>query len=167
MSDWLVDWQILEAMERDALVITNFSLGQLQGHSYDVRLGNQLVDPATDEMWNIPAEGYPLTKHEFLLGTTMETFSLPPNIVGELKGKSTRARQGLTIEAAGLLDGGWGGEITLELNDQCSKPVLLEVGMRIGQVVFIRTETPQHPYGHPALNSHYQGQHGPTTARGI
>ena len=110
MSDLLVDWQIRDLIEVGRLAIVPFSLKQLQGQSYDVRLGPWLEDPGTDVgRFPIPPEGYPLAKHEFLLGSTMEVVTVPPNMVVKVEGKSSRARDGLTVEAAGHVDGNFSG----------------------------------------------------------
>jgi dCTP deaminase len=38
--------------------------------------------------------------------------------------------------------------------------------MKIGQLSFMRMDAPaERPYGHPALNSKYQGQSGPVASR--
>lgn len=99
----------------------------------------------------------------FCLGSTIETFAMPHNIVGFVVGKSTNAREGLQIEAAGLIDPGFTGDITLELKNLHHKDsIVLEPGEPIGQVYFLKLD--RHvdiPYG-PANGNHYQGQIGVT-----
>src|SRR5687767_5270589 len=53
----------------------------------------------------------------FCLGSTIEKFNMPDDVVGFVVGKSTNAREGLQIEAAGLIDPGFSGFITFELKN--------------------------------------------------
>lgn len=99
----------------------------------------------------------------FCLGSTIETFKMPDHVVGIVVGKSTNAREGLQIEAAGLIDPGFHGDITLELkNLHHEEDIVLVPGDPIGQVYFMHVDKPVDvPYG-PANNNHYQGQRGVT-----
>lgn len=99
----------------------------------------------------------------FCLGSTKEFFKMPDFVVGFVVGKSTIAREGLQIEAAGLIDPGFEGNITLELkNLHHREHYNLEVGDPIGQVYFMLTDKPvEIPYG-PENGNHYQGQRGVT-----
>lgn len=97
----------------------------------------------------------------FCLGSAIETFKMPHDVVGFVVGKSTNAREGLQIEAAGLIDPGFHGDITLELkNLHHEDHIVLMPGEPIGQVYFLLVdETVDVPYG---PGNHYQGQTGVT-----
>lgn len=99
----------------------------------------------------------------FCLGSTIETFRMPHHIVGFVVGKSTNAREGLQIEAAGLIDPGFRGDITLELKNLHHEDNLTLIpGEPIGQVYFLYLDEPVTiPYG-PQNGNHYQGQRGVT-----
>lgn len=99
----------------------------------------------------------------FGLGSTIETFRMPHHVVGFVVGKSTNAREGLQIEAAGLIDPGFQGDITLELkNLHHEEDITLTSGESIGQVYFVFVDEPVDvPYG-PRNGNHYQGQRGVT-----
>lgn len=88
---------------------------------------------------------------------------MPDHVVGFVIGKSTNAREGLQIEAAGLIDPGFWGHITLELKNLHHEDLInLEIGDAIGQVYFVYVDQPVDvPYG-PANGNHYQGQFGVT-----
>jgi dCTP deaminase len=102
----------------------------------------------------------------FMLGSTVEHVELSANLVGKVEGKSTRARQGLIVESAGLVDPGFHGELTLEIFNMSEEDIHLEYGMKICQVYFHWVDTtPKRTYGHFDLGSHYQDQSGPTPAR--
>lgn len=99
----------------------------------------------------------------FCLGSVIETFNMPDIVVGFVVGKSTCAREGLQIEAAGLIDPGFEGHITLELkNLHHEDTIKLTHGEPIGQVYFMLLDFPVDvPYG-PRNGNHYQGQRGVT-----
>ncbi|GAA4685681.1 hypothetical protein GCM10023215_21170 [Pseudonocardia yuanmonensis] len=94
---------------------------------------------------------------------------LPADVAARLEGKSTLGRLGLLVHVtAGLIDPGFDGHITLEVTNVGELVIMLEPGMRIGQLTFERTSSRcLRPYGHPGLGSHYQGQAGPTAPRSV
>jgi len=103
----------------------------------------------------------------FVLGSTLETVTLPDDIVARVDGKSSLGRLGLLVHAtAGYAHPGWMGKLTLELSNQSQMPIALYYGMKISQISFLRLSTPaERPYGSEGLASKYQGQTGPTPSR--
>lgn len=141
----LSDGGILAAIARGDFVVTPFEMPQLQPGSYDLRLGEDVT----------------ISYGDFLLSFTLEHLSFSPTAAldGTLKGKSTRARQGLIVEAAGLCDAGWRGHPTLELYMMQRGSLHLSKGDLICQLTLdVLDAIPLRPYGHPALDSHYQDQ---------
>jgi dCTP deaminase len=104
---------------------------------------------------------------EFVLGSTLERVRVPDDLVGRLEGKSSLGRVGLIIHStAGYVDPGFEGQITLELSNVATVPILLYPGMRVAQISFLTMTTPaERPYASPGLDSRYQGQVGPTESR--
>jgi dCTP deaminase len=104
---------------------------------------------------------------QFALASTVESLTLPPDIVARVEGRSSLGRLGLLIHStAGFVDPGWHGQITLELSNMASWEIILHPGMRVGQIAFERLDrAAQRCYGNPALRSRYQGQSGPTESR--
>lgn len=160
-------------------MIEPFHPRQVQPVSYDVRLGDSYKRLKTKQARNIarPSESeweaydhvdeIRIMPHEFLLACTHETIRLPPDVMAELVGKSTVARQGLIIESAGLIDPGFDGQITLELHNLTDTELILPVGIRIGQLTFTHVASPPaHWYGQDATGSHYQFQMGATAPKG-
>jgi len=125
------------------------------------------VDDLTELVTVADDEPFVLQPHTFCLGSTMETVTLPDDIVARVDGKSSLGRLGLLVHAtAGYVDPGWTGRLTLELSNQSQMPIALYYGMRIAQVSFLRLTTPvDRPYGSSGLGSKYQGQTGPTPSR--
>ena len=112
-------------------------------------------------------EGFVLHPGEFVLGSTLETVSLPDDLAARVEGKSSLGRLGLLTHAtAGFVDPGFSGHVTLELSNVATLPIMLYPGMKIGQLCFFRLSSPaENPYGSAAYGSHYQGQRGPTASR--
>ena len=180
----LSDGTLRRLLAEGRLLIEPLEEGQIQPASIDVRLGSTFlafrrhmrtsIDPRDlgEELMEpvLVAEGQPFILHpgEFVLGTTLERLTLPDDVVARVEGKSSLGRLGLLIHAtAGFVDPGWAnGQITLELSNVAPLPIKLWPGMRIGQLSFMQMDAPAvRPYGHPALNSKYQGQSGPVASR--
>lgn len=130
----------------------------------DVR---QSVDDLTELVSIEQEEPFILQPGAFCLGTTLETITLPDDIVARVDGRSSLGRLGLLVHAtAGYVDPGWTGKLTLELSNQSQMPIALYYGMRVAQISFLRLSTPvDRRYGTPGLGSKYQGQTGPTPSR--
>lgn len=81
---------------------------------------------------------------EFCLAQTCEKFNLPLDVAGHYMLKSSLARSGLQHLFAGFADPGWHGSVlTLELiNHLRYHTLVLEPGMKIGQMVFWRGSSP-------------------------
>jgi dCTP deaminase len=125
------------------------------------------VDDLTELVEISPEEPFVIHPGSFCLGSTLETVTIPNDIVARVDGKSSLGRLGLLVHAtAGYVDPGWTGKLTLELSNQSQMPIALYYGMRIAQISFIELTTPvDRPYGSAELGSKYQGQTGPTPSR--
>ena len=181
----LSDRSIREEIKRGRIVIDPLGDGCIQPSSVDLRLAplfrvfrvgilprpyldvaqpmegfTELVEVAEDEPFIIQPG-------EFVLAATVETITLPDDIVARVDGKSSLGRLGLLIHAtAGFVDPGWTGKLTLELSNVAKMPIAVRPGMRICQISFLRLSTPaERLYGSPGLGSKYQGQTEPTASR--
>jgi dCTP deaminase len=179
----LSDGTIQEQLDAGRIVIDPLLEGAIQPSSVDVRLASQfrvfanhrhpVIDvareqPELTELVEV-ARDEPFVLHpgEFVLGATYERVALPDDIVARIEGKSSLGRLGLVIHAtAGFVDAGFDGDVTLELANVATLPILLYPGMRIAQLAFFQLDRPaQRPYGAGASGSKYQGQRGPTASR--
>jgi dCTP deaminase len=172
---WLTDRDIRQQLATTQLVITPL-FEPIQPASVDLRLSDQIILPGSDYVID-PALGlkapdsppitfpvYELEPGEFVLGSTLEWVEVPPHLMGLLVGKSTLARIGLQVEAAGLADPGWKGRLTLEIKNLGNDVLVLRPGMPICQIYFLTPfvdRPPEHVYGNPLLKSRYQGSEGP------
>ena len=179
----LSDRDIRATIDAGDLVIEPFDAALIQPSSIDVRMDRFFrvfnnsrythIDPKLqqDERTTLVevAEDEPFVLHpgEFVLGATLEKFTLPANLAGRLEGKSSLGRLGLlTHSTAGFIDPGFSGHITLELSNVANLPITLWPGMKVGQLALFGMSSPaETPYGAGSLGSKYQGQRGPTPSK--
>jgi dCTP deaminase len=179
----LSDRSLREQIAAGRIVIDPFDERCVQPSSIDVKIGNLfrvfrnhtsgVIDVKQNqedltELITIPEDGvFMLHPGEFVLGTTLETVSVPDDLVSRIEGKSSLGRLGLIIHStAGFIDPGFSGHVTLELTNIATLPITLYPGMKIGQVSFMQmTTSADNPYGSGARGSKYQGQRGPTPSR--
>lgn len=177
------DHDIRATIDAGELNIEPFDPELIQPSSIDVRMDRFFrvfnnskythIDPMLqqDELTSLVEvpEGEPFVLHpgEFVLGATLEKFTLPAHIAGRLEGKSSLGRLGLlTHSTAGFIDPGFSGHITLELSNVANLPITLWPGMKVGQLALFKMTSPaEMPYGTGALGSKYQGQRGPTPSK--
>jgi len=161
----LSDKSIRARLATGSLVITPEPADeQMQPASVDLRLGELMLINGLD--WRMKPKDW-IAPGEFIIGHTVESVTIPDDLLGFLHGKSSLARRGLMIHTAGLVDPGFTGQIVLELTNVSQHPVALKPGMSIGQLTFEELSTPaERPYGSAGLGSHYQGQRGAVGARG-
>lgn len=179
----LSDRSMREQIESGRIRIDPLGENAIQPSSIDLRLGDKIrvfrnshishIDVREDsaaltEVVTIePDRPFHLRPLEFALGVTLESISVPDDLVARLDGKSSLGRLGLLIHAtAGLVDPGWEGRLTLELMNLAPLPITLWSGMKIGQISFIQMTTAvEAPYGASTLKSKYQGDTDPTPSR--
>ena len=157
----LVDWQLLDRIERGFIKIDPYDPALVQPNSVDIRLGNhfvwykpgkEVIDPynqesVTSDVDEVHADSFILNPGQFILAETQEFIELPDNIVATIEGKSSIARLGVTLhQTGGWIDAGFRGTITLEMANVNSRPVKVYAGMPIGQLVFYTTERAERPY---------------------
>ncbi|WGW11991.1 dCTP deaminase [Saxibacter everestensis] len=179
----LSDRDIRAEIQNGRVKLEPFDASLVQPSSVDVCLDRffrlfdnhkyPVIDPAREQpdltrlVEAKPGEPFVLHPGEFVLGSTVETVSLPDDIAARLEGKSSLGRLGLlTHSTAGFIDPGFSGHVTLELSNVATLPITLWPGMKIGQLCFFRlSSAAEHPYGSSEYGSRYQGQRGPTASR--
>jgi len=180
----LSDHTIKEEIARGRIVVEPLHLECIQPASIDVHLDNKLlvfktwrhpfyidvkqcIDDLSEPVQIGQDKPFLLNVGEFVLASTLESITLPNDIVGRLEGKSSLGRIGLLIHStAGYVDPGWHGNLTLELSNVAKLPVTLYYKMAIGQISFLRLTSPvDKAYGSASLGSKYQGQTEPTATR--
>ncbi|MFO3766827.1 dCTP deaminase [Proteus mirabilis] len=158
----LCDRDIIQWLDEGKLVIEpRPPVERINGATADVRLGNQFrvfqghtaayidlsgpkneVNEAlervmSDEIVLPEGEVFYLHPGELALAVTLESVTLPDNVVGWLDGRSSLARLGLMVHVtAHRIDPGWHGHIVLEFFNSGKLPLALRPGMVIGALSF-------------------------------
>ena len=162
----------------------------ISGVSVDIRLGNKFrvfvahaapyidlsgpraeVDAAlhsvmSDEIVLADDGVFILHPGELAIGVTLESVTLPDDIVGWLDGRSSLARLGLMVHVtAHRIDPGWSGNIVLEFYNSGKLPLALRPNMKIGALNFeLMTGPAARPYN-KRLDAKYKEQTGAVASR--
>lgn len=167
------DRAIYRAMELGDIVISPFHPECMGSNSYDLHLGNTLVQ-YNDELLDskkdnpirtitIPKEGYTLKKGEFYLGTTLE-HTKSYKCVPFIDGKSSTGRLGIQLHfTAGKGDAGFCGQWTLEI--AVAHDVIVYPGMPIGQIFYFSLRGAVKNSYDTKDNAKYAGQKGIISSR--
>jgi dCTP deaminase len=124
---------------------------QVNAASYDVCIGDTVK-------WAYKPEGYGqwrrdfnsfdlrdgkkmlLHQGDFILTETDNFFNIPRNVSAQFALKSSRGREGFGHALAGFIDPAWhGSKLTLELFNHNPNPIPIYKGLRIGQIIFTKT----------------------------
>lgn len=98
---------------------------------YDIRLDK--AQGMTDTGFVVIPSG------RFLLGSAMERFTMPNDVVGVAHDKSTWARRGIMLFNT-VIEPGWEGYLTLEIRNVGPAVLTMQHGDPIAQVVFHYTD---------------------------
>jgi len=115
-----------------------------------------------EKIYRYDGEFHVIEPGDFHLGSTIEYIRMPNDLVGRLEGRSSLGRLGIVIHStAGYIDPGFEGNLTLEISNLGTKPVLLAPKMRICQLSLELLSSPAEiPYGE-RRKSKYKFQMGP------
>lgn len=102
---------------------------------YDIRIKQDIIFKPREmaSCYILRDSGY--VNGRFVLASSMEEFQMPPDLFGEVKDKSTWARQSLSLFNT-VIEPGWHGYLTLELVFFGSQEVVIPAGSGIAQVIF-------------------------------
>lgn len=159
----LTDKKILEAIQKEEIIIEPFDRSNLGTNSYDVHLSKYLAIYESEVLdakkhntikeITIPEEGYVIKPGTLYLGVT-EEYTETHNSVPFLEGKSSIGRLGIDIHAtAGKGDVGFCNTWTLEIS--CVHPVRIYSGMPIGQLIYFKVEGDIENYYNKKSNAKY------------
>ena len=120
----------------------------------------------SDEIVLTDDEAFFLHPGELALAITLESVTLPADIVGWLDGRSSLARLGLMVHVtAHRIDPGWSGNIVLEFYNSGRLPLALRPNMKIGALNFeTMTGEAARPYN-KRVDAKYQQQTGAVASR--
>jgi dCTP deaminase len=176
----LSDVDIEKAMKEGSIAIDPFKPDSLGPCSIDLRLDSvfRIYNPGTPIDFEnresldkdtklVDTEGKPfmILPGQFILGQTIERISISSGFAALLEGRSSVARLGIIVHAAGLVNPGTGskkpGKLTLEIYCENLSPVLLRPEMPIVQIMFIPLSSPAKRGYDKRTESRYVGQDSP------
>jgi len=148
----------------------------LSSFGYDCRLDDEfqlfrptvaggVIDPKNideDTMDYCQRESVLIPPNAYILGSSLEYFKIPPNVMCIVLGKSTYARCGIIVNVTPL-EPGWEGNITIEISNASSLPAKIYANEGIAQIIFFKGDIPAINYGDK--KGKYQGQKGVTVAK--
>ncbi|OGG47698.1 dCTP deaminase [Candidatus Kaiserbacteria bacterium RIFCSPHIGHO2_02_FULL_50_9] len=149
---FLSDIDIAKEVKHGTIVLKPFDRKRLQPVSYDISLGNTFIitEPHTTSIIDPVKKIFPKTHTVTvknggtfvlhpgvsILGCSKEHFGSDVYLI-EMNGKSSLARIGLLVHnSASLINPGHFLQVTLELCNLNSVPIILRPGMQIAQLTF-------------------------------
>jgi len=91
--------------------------------------------PDIDSVSDMPGEKFRLEPNEFVLVETMEKVNIPKDITGIVLPRSSLFRCGVSLHTA-VVDPGFQGTLTFGMKNLSEFPFEIEIGSKIGQIVF-------------------------------
>lgn len=162
----LCDQDIFTELLEGRLRIIPCTEDDIQPCSVDLHLGKELMTLHGKKI-DLAKGSYKLKPMEFILGSTEEYVEIPKHLCGQVDGRSSIARLGVSVhQTGGYIDAGYCGNITLELFNCSDREFELILGDSICQMVVHRLSSEcTRPYGDRELSSKYQGSEGTVGSR--
>ncbi|PKP54604.1 MAG: dCTP deaminase [Candidatus Altiarchaeales archaeon HGW-Altiarchaeales-3] len=154
--------KILELVKDENIkLLVNFNEECLGSAGYDLRAGKiykiisgskiGATDRIMPDVREIPAKQYFMDAYEYILLETIEKVNMPNDLLARILNRSSLFRCGCTLATA-VVDPGYCGTLTLGLKNLNKFKFEIEVGARVGQIVFETVEGDVKPY-----DGRYQG----------
>ena len=142
--------KILELVKNKKIkLIENFNETCLEGAGYDLRIGKiyklksggkiGVFDRITPEIKEVNCKKYSLAPDEYVLIETIEKVNMPKNLIARVLNRSSLFRCGCTLITA-VVDPGYCGILTIGLKNLSAFEFEIEIGARVGQIVFETVE---------------------------
>jgi dCTP deaminase len=143
--------QIEEAHLAGEITIDPFEQKQVQGATYDLRVGRQGATTSTKKIVNVEEQGYlPVQPGDFAVVSVLEELRLGPQYAGRIGLRSKYARKGLVATTGPQIDPGFHGRIMVGLTNLTPNPVSLAFKDDFITIEFHRLEQPTtKPYAGP------------------
>ena len=139
----------------------------LSHSGYDIRIDNKFKVPVEKGIYDVKRNlekryteitatsgYYILPPNAYVLGVSVETFKMPPNIIGIAVSKSTYARIGVFCNISPL-EPAWSGKLVIEIANLSRHPAKIYCNEGIAQILFFKIDQPQTTY-----SGKYQNQEG-------
>jgi dCTP deaminase len=143
--------QISDAVTNGDILIEPFSSDQIQGATYDLRVGEEAATTSSKRKLNIKDLGYfVIQPGDFATVLTLEELHFSSSFVGRFGLRSRLARKGLISAIGPQIDPGYHGRLTIAVANLSPKPISLSYGEDFVSVEFHRLDAPStKPYDGP------------------
>lgn len=147
----LTDHQIVAAYKQGDVVIEPFDEHQVQGATYDFRIGEQGATTTSKKVVNIRETGFiTIQPGDFAVVTVDEILRLGPQYVGRFGLRSKFARKGLIATTGPQIDPGYHGRLIIGMTNLSPKPITLSYGDDLVSIEFHKlSEASTKPYAGP------------------
>ena len=153
----LADYELHQLCQGNPPLVTPFDPSLINPASLDIRIGTSaVIEQENGEQMPLDLSSYHvgrpyiLEPQTWLLVASLEVFHIPLFTAGEVRLKSSRAREGFDLALALWLDPGWqGSHLTMALrNTTRFRRLGIYPGLKIAQVILHRlSNVPQRHYG--------------------
>lgn len=111
-------------------------------------------------------EPFILQPGDFVLAVTLESFTLPDDLLARLEGRSSLGRLGIVVHStASIFEPGWQGKVVMEMGNLGKIPVALYQGMRICALTFEELKSPAEVPYNKKKNAKYIRQTSPLESK--
>lgn len=125
----LVDKQIEDLIkdQTSGLLIKPFETEQLQGASYDIRVGKRVLISGEDRENDLSEEkAVSLSPGDFAVALSHEYFEIPQNMVINIGPKTYLTKKGIILQAGMQIDPGFKGHLFLGLYNSSPRKFIIE-----------------------------------------
>jgi dCTP deaminase len=133
------------------------SIEKMWGQAREAVVAHEVLDRHERANFELDADDriIVLNRHQTILAHTLEFIGGRNSVISSMHARSSIGRVTIEIcKCAGWGDHGYINRWTMEItNNSDESPIMLIVGMRVGQIVFNRTEVPKQDY---SVNGKYQ-----------
>ncbi len=113
--------------EESGLIIKPFESEQLQGASYDLRVGKRLLISGEDRESDLSEDGaVALPPGDFAVTVSDEYFEIPQNMVLNIGPKTYLTKKGVILQAGMQIDPGFKGHLILGLYNSSPRKYVIE-----------------------------------------
>ena len=143
--------QIEAAYRKGDILIDPFDEAQIQGATYDLRVGAQGATTSSKKIVNIKEHGYlPVEPGDIGLVEVFEVLRVGPQYAGRFGLRSKYARKGLVATTGAQIDPGYDGRLIIGITNLTPKMISLPYKDDLLSVEFHRLEEPtKKPYCGP------------------
>lgn len=139
----LTNDQIVEAYRKQDIIIDPFDDKQIQGASYDLRVGHQGITTTTKELIDLSKKGFLLLEPgDFAVVLTFEEIKLGPQHTARFGLRSRYARSGVIASTGPQIDPGYEGKLIVGLANLSPKAISIPYRDDFLSVEFHRLEQP-------------------------